>query len=378
MYANTVIRQIIFIGMLLSSMISCTSSSDEAQNFPQAVQIFTVVERDTLIESEYVADIQASKYIEIRSRQAGMLEEILVEEGQSVRSGQALFRLSTTELELKVNSVKALVHLQEAELQKAKVEVVRVKMLVDKKVVSESDLELAQAEVRIAESRLESARSELTAAEVHMSYATIRAPFSGLINRFHLKAGSRVEEGSLLTTLSDISSMFAYFNISESAYLKYRNTGTDNRLPDDVRLRLADHRLFPETGKIEATESEFNDQTGSIAIRARFTNADRLLRHASSGTILLPRELTDALMVPQTAVLELQDKYYVFIPDTQEVVRMRLIVPELRTGNWYVVREGLTAGERIVQSGVQELRDGQKVMALTPASASKTPSQSKP
>lgn len=351
----------VILGMV-SLLFSCTGSADKAEDVPATVSLFTVNARDTLLESEYVADIHACRYIEIRSRQAGMLEEIWVEEGQSVKAGQPLFRLSTTELSLKVNAAKAQVHLQEAELQKAKVEADRVKLLVEKQVVSFSDMELALAEVKIAESRLEGARSELTSAETHLSYATIRAPFSGLINRFHLKAGSRVDEGSLLTTLSDISSVYVYFNISEKAYLKYQNTENGQEIPQEVKLRLADQSLFQSLGKIETTESEFNENTGSIAVRAKFDNPNRILRHASGGTILLPHKLSDALLIPQTAVLELQDKYYVCIPDSNNIIRMRSIVPEVRLGNAFVVREGIVQGEKIVISGVQELREGQKVL----------------
>jgi membrane fusion protein, multidrug efflux system len=353
----------IILGMF-SLLFSCSGPADKSEDVPANVSLYLVTARDTMIESEYVADIHACKYIEIRSRQAGMLEEILVEEGQNVKSGQPLFRLSTTELNLKVNAAKANVSLQEAELQKAKVEAGRVKLLVEKQVVSVSDMELALAEVKIAESRLESAKSELTSAETHLGYATIRAPFSGLINRFHLKAGSRVEEGSLLTTLSDISSVYVYFNISEKAYLKYQNTENGQGMPQEVKLRLADQSLFQGAGKIETTESEFNENTGSIAVRARFDNPNRILRHASGGTVLLPRKMSNALMIPQTSVLELQDKYYVFMPDGNNIVKMRSIIPEVRVGNAYVVREGLRQGEKIIISGVQELRDGQKVQPL--------------
>lgn len=354
----------IILGMF-SLLFSCSAPADKSQDGPATVSLYLVNARDTMIESEYVADIHACKYIEIRSRQAGMLEEILVEEGQNVKAGQPLFRLSATELNLKVNAAKANVSLQEAELQKAKVEAGRVKLLVEKQVVSVSDMELALAEVKIAESRLESAKSELTSAETHLGYATIRAPFSGLINRFHLKVGSRVDEGSLLTTLSDISSVYVYFNISEKAYLKYQNNENGQGIPQEVKLRLADQTLFQGTGKIETTESEFNENTGSIAVRARFDNPNRILRHASGGTVLLPRKLSNALMIPQTSVLELQDKYYVFIPDGNNIVRMRSIIPEVRVGNAYVVREGLRKGEKIIISGVQELRDGQKVQPLS-------------
>ncbi len=346
---------------------ACNPTSNENQTDVLEVPVITLQPRDTAVEVQYVADIHAQTYVEIRARQGGMLENILVDEGQTVKAGQPLFKLTSTELEAQVASAKAAVLLAQAELKKARLEYQRVKSLVDNKVVTATELELSEAALQIAKAQVEDANADLKSAEAQLSYTTIKAPFTGKVNRFALKMGAMVGEGELLTTLSDAGSILAYFNLSEKEYLKNRKNlaGGQGSLPRNVQLLLADGSIHKFTGIIETTESEFDAGTGAIALRARFPNPEGLLKHRSTGQVRLKLDQKDVFLVPQKAVQELQDKYFVYVVDKNQLLRMQSFVPVARVGTFYVVSAGLEAGQTIVAEGLQSVREGMKVKALS-------------
>ena len=205
------------------------------------------------------------------------------------------------------------------------------------------------------------------AAKVKLNNTSIRSPFDGVINRIPSKLGSLIQEGDLLTTISDISAMNVYFRVSETDYLKFVKSRADafERLTKiDVELVLADGSIYPGKGRIEAIESEFEEGTGALALRARFVNTDNLLRHGSSGRIKIKRSFPGALLVPQKSVMEIQDKDYVFTVDANNMVVMQSFVPLQRFQDYYIVRQGLEKGQRIVYEGVENLREGMIVRPL--------------
>jgi membrane fusion protein (multidrug efflux system) len=362
---------------LAALLYACGNGKESAMQTTQEVVTLKATAQDTTVEVQYVADIHAQTYVEIRARQGGMLEAILVDEGQTVRAGQPLFRLTSTELEAEVASAKAAVHLAQAELKKAKLELQRVKGLVDNKVVAATELDLADAEVQINKAKLEDAQAALKTAEAQLSYTTIKAPFSGKINRFALKMGAMVQAGELITTLSDASNIFAYFNISEKEYLKNRENKNSGGpvLPRKVSLVLADGSKYSQPGTVEISESEFDANTGALALRARFPNPDGLLKHRSTGQVRLQLDQKNVFLIPQTAVQELQDKYFVYVVPANQLLEMRTFKPVARLGTYYVVAEGIAPGETLVAEGLQSLREGMKVQPaqskVTAATASK-------
>ncbi len=339
---------------------SCNSKNKDINQAPIEVKAMKIQMLDTVVQVRYVADIHAQTFVEIRARQGGMLERILVDEGQMVQTGQPLFKLTAIELEAQVSSAKAAVLLAQAELKKAQLERHRVANLVEKNVVTATELDLAEAEEQIAQARLEDAKAMQKTAESQLSYTTIKAPFSGRINRFALKVGAMVQPGELISTMSDNSSIFAYFNISEKDYLKNRkniNAG-EGAIPKTVSLLLADGSEYLRPGYIEATESEFDANTGAIALRARFPNPDGLLKHRSTGQVRIELEQNDVFLIPQKAVQELQDRYFLYVIDDKQILQIRIVKPTSRIGNFYVVSEGLKNGELIVKEGIQNLREG--------------------
>jgi len=191
----------------------------------------------------------------------------------------------------------------------------------------------------------------------------IKAPFDGIINRIPYKVGSLIDEGTLLTSVSDTRKVYVYFNVSENEYLEYtkaKHEGSDGTSVE-VELELADGSPFPAKGYIQTMESEFDEGTGSIAFRAQFPNDNNLLKHGSSGTIRLTNIVDDALLVPQKAVFEIQDQSYVYVIDSTNHVRMTSFVPRSRFSTYYLVQSGLRKGDRIVYEGIQSLKDGDKI-----------------
>lgn len=330
-----------------------------------ALPVVRLTARDTVLTREYVADIQAVRNVEVRARVKGFLEKIYVDEGQVVKKGQPLFRITDTEYRTQLDRLRAGRSNAAAQAQVATLELDRVRMLTAKDIISKTELDVALAKLRAANATVAEAGSGARNAALMLSYTLVRAPFDGVVNREPLKVGSLVDDGTLLTTVTDARDVFAYFNVSEAEYLEFVRTRAREsaRGTSPVRLVLADGSLYWPPGRIETVESQFQAGTGAIAFRARFANPERLLKHGATGKVRLANTVADALLVPQKAVFEQQDKNYVYVVDAQGTVHQKNFIPQTRLADFYVVKSGLKAGERIVVEGIQDLRNGARITA---------------
>ncbi|HEY1030707.1 MAG TPA: efflux RND transporter periplasmic adaptor subunit [Flavipsychrobacter sp.] len=347
--------------------ISCnTNTNPNSSEERRRIPVTRIIEKDISLDRVYVADIQAIQNVELRSRLSGFLEKIHVDEGMLVKKGQLLFTISDEEYKAEVSKAKASLNSIIADAKTVELELERVKMLVNKKILSPTELDVAKAKFSAGNARIEEARAALDHAKAKLSYTRIYAPYDGIIDRIPLKAGSLLEEGTLITSVSDINSVFAYFNISENEYLEYLRTQHQTKDTADkiVHLILADGKEYQFPGKIEIVVSEFQENTGSIAFRARFPNPGHLLKHGATGKIKLTRDVEDALVLPQKAAFEIQDKNYVFVVDKANKISMRNFKPKARLNGFYVVESGLKEGETIVYEGIQNIKDG---MVVSPA-----------
>jgi len=240
-----------------------------------------------------------------------------------------------------------------AEAKAAEIEWANAKALADKNIVSKNEQALAEA-------KLEQARAEVSLAQVHLGFTEIRAPFDGTIDRIPLKLGSLVDEGELLTSLSDNSQVFAYFNVSEPEYLDYQ-THVKDRADNKVGLLLANNELFQYPGQVEVIEGEFESETGNIAFRARFPNTEKLLRNGQTGKVRMLVPLHEALVIPQKATYEIQDKIYVFVVDKNHKIHAKNIRIAGQMPDLYVVKDGLTEQDKIVLEGVQKVKDEEQI-----------------
>lgn len=358
-----------FLGIPLLGVlaISCnTNTNPNSSEERRRIPVTRIIEKDISLDRVYVADIQAIQNVELRSRLSGFLEKIHVDEGMLVKKGQLLFTISDEEYKAEVSKAKASLNSIIADAKTVELELERVKMLVNKKILSPTELDVAKAKFSAGNARIEEARAALDHAKAKLSYTRIYAPYDGIIDRIPLKAGSLLEEGTLITSVSDINSVFAYFNISENEYLEYLRTQHQTKDTADkiVHLILSDGKEYQFPGKIEIVVSEFQENTGSIAFRARFPNPGHLLKHGATGKIKLTRDVEDALVLPQKAAFEIQDKNYVFVVDKANKISMRNFKPKARLNGFYVVESGLKEGETIVYEGIQNIKDG---MVVSPA-----------
>jgi len=365
-------------GLLLLS--GCGKSDAETtkkeEDAPPQVPVVALRTTDQRLFHEHVADIQAERNVELRAKVRGFLEHIFVDEGKFVKKGQPLFRIQPSEYENQLARAKAAETAAEAEVASAKVQLERVQLLVNKNIIAKTETDLALANLRTAQSHVAEAQARQSTARLNLDYTLVRAPFDGVINRIPLKVGSLIEETTLLTTVSDLSEVFAYFEVPENEYLeltRLRQSHPEQSRSDTVALLLADGSRYPYPGYIETSEGEIDENTGSIAFRARFDNPQHLLKHGATGRVRLTNVVSDALLVPQKAVFEIQDKSYVYILDGNNVAHTRAFVPGNRTGKDYVVKSGLKRGERVVYEGTQQVKDGQKVVPRKAEIAEETP-----
>lgn len=334
-----------FIFSTLLMILSCKDKKEEKEE-SVVYPVTSPVKMDTVINKEFVSQIRSERNIEIRAQEKGFLEKIYVDEGQHVQAGQVLFRIMPQLYQADVLKAKAEVAQAEIELQNAST-------LAKSNVVSIN-------EKRMAKAKLDAAKAELNLAQTHLSFTTIRAPFSGIIDRLPLKLGSLVDEGDLLTSLSDNGGIFAYFNVSEPEYLNYQ-THSAERENNQVSLIMANGEVFPNKGTIQTIEGEFDNETGNIAFRAKFPNSNQLLRNGETGKIQMTLPLKNALIIPQKATYEIQDQKYVFVVGKDGVARSKNIKVSYELPDIYVVSEGLDVGDKILLEGVQKVRDDQKV-----------------
>ena len=351
----------------------CTANSQDNQEQTQTIAqlpVVTLTARDTVLETPYVADIQAVRNVEIRARVKGFLEKIYVDEGKSVTKGQLLFKISDEEYRVMLSKAKAALSNAIAAARGTEVEAERIKLLVDKKVISKSELEVALAKLSADKATIEEAKSSVQSAENHLAYTNIRAPFDGIVDRMPLKAGSLIDEGTLLTDVSDISEMYAYFSFPENEYLRYQRAERNKVSDPNVKLVLSDGSAYQHGGKIETIEGQIEQSTGSIDFRAKFPNPNKLLRHGATGKLFISSTVDSVILVPQQSVFDVQDKSYVYVVDKNNMLHMQSIAPVTRLAHYYVVKDGLKHGDKIVYEGTQSARDGMVIQPII-VSASK-------
>lgn len=347
----------IILAMVSFSLPACQRMhAEEHGHEPHHKIVATSPElKDVVITQPYVCQIRSQRHIELRALEEGYLEEIPVREGQAVKAGDVVFKVLPT-------LYKARWEAEAAEARLAEIEYINTKKLHDQSVVS------AQ-EVALYEAKLARARAKANLAEAELKFADVRAPFDGIIDRLAQQQGSLVKKEEILTTLSDNSVMWVYFNVPEARYFEFKNRqgeGTDNsrlELVDSrIELKLADGSIFKHgAGNVVTVEGKFDNETGNIPFRSDFPNPDRLLRHGQTGTVLIHRTLRHAMVIPQRATFEILDKQYVYVIDKDNVAHQRWITIEHEMDDIFVVKSGLEANDRIVLEGVRTLHDGQKL-----------------
>jgi membrane fusion protein, multidrug efflux system len=303
------------------------------------------MQKDTLIFKDYVCQIHAINHIELRSQERGYLQNIYVDEGQFVKKGQLMFQIMPTIYQAEMEKAQANVSFAEIEYQ-------NTKNLADSNIVSKNEQALAKA-------KLDKEKAELSLAQAHLAFTQIRAPFDGIMDRFYGRLGSLVDEGELLTTLSDNSKMWVYFNVPEAEYLDYI-TRVKKESQQKVKLRMANNALFETPGVVETIEADFNNETGNIAFRATFPNPKQILRHGQTGSILMPIFIKGAILIPQKSTFEILDKKFVYVVEGK-VIKSREISVAQEMPHLYIVTSGITANDKILLEGLGKVKNNENI-----------------
>ena len=339
-------RILMFVSLFASLNLASCSSKKEEKEEGFKFSVTSPLRKDTLVIRDYVCQIRAIQHIEVRALEKGYLQTIFVDEGKFVRQGQMMFQIMP--LMYKAELQKA-----EAEAKFAEIEYLNTKQLADSNVVSPNELALARA-------KFDKAKAEVSLAQVHLGFTEIRAPFDGIMDRFQVRLGSLVDEGDLLTTMSDNSKMWVYFNVPEAEYLNFRMNEKKDSLMK-VNLLMANNLMFDYTGVVQTIEADFNNETGNIAFRATFPNPKSLLRHGETGNVQMTVPQKNVLIIPQKSTFEILEKKYVFVVDKEKVVHQREIAIAAEMPDLYIIKEGLTENERIVLEGIRKVKDGDKL-----------------
>ncbi|MXV17693.1 efflux RND transporter periplasmic adaptor subunit [Hufsiella ginkgonis] len=359
--------------LLIYSGCAPSAGQNAAPPAGEELPVITVSSRPVTTYTEFNASLQGSRDIEIRPQVDGYLQAIFVDEGAYVHRGQSLFRIDPASYQEQLNTANSLLLSAKAALENASINVEKLTPLVQNKVVSEVQLRLAQSAYESAKANVAQATAQVQAARINVGYTVVTAPVDGYVGRIPFKTGSLVgkTQAEALTVLSENKEMHAYFSMSEVDFLRFKEDfpGADvpekiARLPQ-VELLLADNSIYAVKGKVELTEGQFGKTNGTISFRATFPNAGGLLRSGNTGKIRIPSQVTGALLVPQEATYELQDKIFVYaLTDSNKVLGKPLTITGT-TGNYYLVSGGLKAGEKIVYQGISRLHDGTVIRPQT-------------
>jgi membrane fusion protein (multidrug efflux system) len=333
---------------LLSVSLSACNKHEEHEVHDHRKIVGTSPEvRDVIITQQYVCQIHSRRHIKVCALESGYLEEIRINEGQSVKKDDVLFRVLPTLFQAKLAA-------EQAEAKLAELELKNTERLRNKNVVSPNEVALYEAKLAKANAKADLAQAEL-------NFTVVKAPFDGIVDRLHEQQGSLINEGDVLTTLSDNSVMWVYFNVPEATYLDYMAEPQEVKDNQQIELVLANGSKFEHSGKICAIEAKFNNETGNIPFRADFQNPKHLLRHGQTGNVLINRTVKDALVIPQRATFEILDKRYVYVIDEENVVHQREIVVQNELDDIFVIKKGLSPDDKIVLEGVRLVHDGEKL-----------------
>lgn len=355
-------------------LTSCGSKSNQMGEASNDFAVETVQTTSADLETSYPATIKGMQDIEIRPKVSGYLVKLLVDEGATVRKGQPLFLIDSEQYRAAVKAAQAQIRVCRANIATQKLTVDNKRMLFKQNIISSYDLKMAENTLASYEAQLASAEAQLQSAQDNLRWCTVTSPADGVVGSIPYRVGSLVSASSAeaLTTVSNISKMYVYFSMTEKQLLALtREAGGVNaaikKMPS-VTLKLSDGTTYSQSGTVSTISGVIDQSTGSVQMRATFDNAQHILRSGGTGAVLVPTHASDAIMVPQSATFDVQDKKFVYVVNNDKTVATReiTVLPQ-NDGQTYVVTSGLRSGDRIVVDGVNQLKNGQKINPITPA-----------
>jgi len=364
----------IILGLIAITVLYSCSPKPPAATAPPAPQlpVATIVTGTDTTYQEYPASIEGTVNVEIRPQVSGSLDKVFVDEGAAVTAGQPLFKINDLPYRAAYNNALANLHAMEASVANAQLEIDKLTPLVQNKVVSDYQLKTAKAAFDVAKANEEQAKANVSTAQINLGYTVIKAPVSGYIGRLAKKQGSLVSptDADALTLLSDVHNVHVYFSLGEKDFVSFKEQYPGETLNEKLKhlppvtLLLADDSQYGTQGSIDMIDGQFDKNTGAITLRANFPNAQGLLRSGNTGKVRLSLTHKDALIIPESATVDMQDKVFVFTVGDSSKVKKQAITIVGKNGDNYLVKDGVKVGDQIVLSGVDKLQEGMIIQPI--------------
>lgn len=363
--------------LIATVFLSCKNDRQQAQNQEKVESYQTIIvnPQKTTIHTDFPVTLKGIQDVEIRPKVNGFIADILVDEGQKVSKGQLLFRLFAPEYEEQLVQYQAAIQSIEAEMEEAKLQIEKTKPLVQEGVIGKYELESAQHQLKNKTAQLNQAKSVRKSAEVNVEYTQIRAPFDGVMDLVPYKKGSLVSSSSPnpLTRISDMSRINAYFSINEKQFFDWMEKSGEKSVSDyineqgEINLILPNNQLFNQKGIVDMVSGQVDPKTGSIVLRAIFPNPDQVLRSGNSAKLRVYEKLDNALIIPQRATVEIQGNRFVYKVDGEGMVTSVAVDlwDHTPSNEYFIVKSGLIAGDRIIAEGLVGIREGVKIKTTT-------------
>ncbi|MDO4159746.1 MAG: efflux RND transporter periplasmic adaptor subunit [Prevotellaceae bacterium] len=367
-------NKFLLLAVLAVFMASCGSKQSKLNMGDNEYAVRTIGTQNAELETTYPATIKGVQDVEIRPKISGFITKLCVQEGQTVKQGQLLFVIDNVTYEAAVRQTKAAVTSAEAQLNTAKLTYDNNVKLHKNNVIGDYELQSAKNSLDAAEAALAQARANYVSAKQNLDFCYITSPANGVVGDLPYKVGALVSSSSTepLTTVSNINTMQVYFSMTEKDLLEMTRTagGLHAAIQDypAVKLKLADGTVYGHDGKVAAVSGVIDTSTGSVSIRADFPNPDHLLKSGGSGSIVVPHVNSAAIIIPQEAVAQVQDKYFVYIVGSDSKVKYSQVTVDANNdGKNYIITSGLKTGDRIVVKGITSLTDGTQIKPITEA-----------
>ena len=358
-------KKIMTLAAIAAMCVSCGGGGGRPQFGDNEFPVTAVGTSTADMQSTYPATIKGVQDVEIRPKATGFITQINVKEGQTVGAGQVLFVIDNETAQQQVRQAQASVNTAQQQCNTAKLTYENSQKLHENRVIGDYELQTSKNSFEVAQAQLAQAQAVLASAKEQLSYCYVKSPAAGVVGTLPFKKGALVSASNVLTTVSNISSMEVYFSVTEKAAMQLQSAGLES-LPS-VNLKLADGTIYGHEGKVTKMSGVIDQATGSVQLIALFQNPEKMLKSGGAGTIIIPRQATDAIIIPQSCVSEVQNKKFIYLLGSDNKVKYSEIkVDPQNDGMNYIVTDGLKPGDKYVTNGITKLSDGMEIKPITP------------
>jgi len=360
-------KKMLLVAAAAAMLVSCGGGGGRPNFGDNEYPVVTVGTSSADMQTVYPATINGVQDVEIRPKASGFLTQINVKEGQTVGAGQLLFVIDNETYQAQVRQAQAAVNTATAQLNTLKLTYENSKQLHENNVIGDFELKSAQNNFESAKAQLAQAQAALASAKEALSFCYVKSPAAGVVGTLPFKRGALVSASNALTTVSNISSMEVYFSMTEKDVLAMQRGGNDLSAMPAVKLQLSDGTIYDQEGKVTKMSGVIDAATGTVQLIAVFPNPQKLLKSGASGNIVIPRVNSNAIIIPQACVSEVQNKKFVYtLGKDNKVVYTEIKVDAQNDGNNYIVTDGLKPGDKYVTNGITKLNDGMEIVPITP------------